>query len=167
MNPTKGTDGVSILEVRTETPVTETDRTALRSLFADLGLDAEVSVHGNQRRDVSSWSLSIGIPLTYLLIKFGDGYVSKLGEMAAEASVESAATAGRRLHGWLQQLRLTRADREITLVVEDPETEVTVEIPATLPPEACEALWQVDPDRDGGEARYLTWTSDSGWTAPF
>lgn len=167
MNPTKGNDGVSILEVRTETPVTETDRTALRSLFADLGLDAEVSVDGDQRRDVSSWTLCIGIPLAYLLVKFVDGYVSKLGELAAEASVEPAATAGRRLHGWLQQLRATRADREITLVVEDPETEVTVEIPAALPPEACEALWQVDPDRDGGEARYLTWTADNGWTAPF
>jgi hypothetical protein len=158
---------VSMLEVRTETPVTEADRTALRSLFADLGLDAEVAVDGEERRDLSSWTLCIGIPLAYLLTKFVDGYVSKLGELAAEASVEPATAAGRRLHGWLQRLRATRTDRDITLVVEDPETDVTVEIPTALPPEACAALWQVDPTRDGGESRYLTWTSDNGWTAPF
>ncbi|MFM9590103.1 hypothetical protein ACKI1J_13470 [Streptomyces scabiei] len=158
---------MSTLEVRTETPVTEADRAALHSLFAELGLDTKVAVDGEERRDLSSWALCVGIPLAYLLTKFVDGYVSKLGELAAEASVEPAATAGRRLHGWLQRLRATRPDREITLVVEDSETDVTVEIPTTLPPEACAALWRIDPVRDGGEARCLTWTSENGWTAPF
>ncbi|MFI6089494.1 hypothetical protein [Streptomyces sp. NPDC051218] len=158
---------MSMLKVRSETAVTEADRIALHSLFADLGLDADVTASGEERRDPSSWVLHIGIPLGYLLTKFVDGYMAKLGELAAEATVDPTAVAGRRLHGWLQQLRATRTDRTITLIVEDPATDVTVEIPSTLPAEACEALWQVDPDRDGGEARYLTWASDNGWSAPF
>jgi hypothetical protein len=136
---------------------------AVRRLLAEAGLDVEVRASYAQRSVVLTlWTVFMSIPLLKFLNAFAKAYGKGLGEQAAAGTPEAA----RGLHDWLQRLYASRPG-EGWVVLNDDEHNFRVLLPRDLPPEAIEALWQVDPARDGGEAGQVSWDPMTRWTPPF
>lgn len=108
------------------------------------------------------WIVMLGVPLGTMLTAFAKSYGETLGKHAADGTAKAAAD----LRRWLVSLyEARRGDGQVLL--DDPETHTQVLLDRDLPQEAIEALWDVDPARDGGEAGHLSWDPAKRWHAPW
>lgn len=136
---------------------------AVRRLLDEAGLGVEVRASYVQKSlEVLLWTIFLSIPLRKFLNAFAEAYGKGLGEQAAGGTPAVA----RGLHGWLQRLHLSRpGDGQV--ILNDDEHGFQVLLSRDLPTEAIEALWQLDPARDGGEAGQVSWDPRTRWTPPF
>jgi len=108
------------------------------------------------------WIVMLGVPLATMLAAFSKSYGETLGKHAADGTAKAAAD----LRRWLVGLYDARhGDGQVLL--DDPDTHTRVLLDRDLPQEAIEALWEVDPVRDGGEAGQVSWDPAKRWHPPF
>jgi hypothetical protein len=136
---------------------------AVARLVHEAGLDAEV-IAAYERRSIESlpFIIMLGFPLSVFLGAFSKSYGTRLGEHAADGTRD----ATRHLLRWVHRLYESRSG-DGQVVLNDDEHNLQIMLNRDLTEDAAEALWAIDPARDGGESGHLSWDPRGRWQAPW
>jgi hypothetical protein len=143
-------------EVLLEAEATPQEVAAVEAALREVGIDWPV-VAALERRGIGDypWVIMLAGPPS---VVFGV-FAKKFAELAAEDVYVS-------LKKWVRQLASSRRDSNGTITINDPASGTVILLDPELPDEAYRQLPAVDPERDGGEARYLSWNNEEGRWAP-
>jgi hypothetical protein len=90
-------------------------------------------------------------------------FAKKFAEKVAELAAEDAYVSFKKL---VQRLAERRRDPNGTITINDPASGTVIVLDPELPDEAYRQLPNIDPEKDGGELGYLSWTDEDGRWAP-
>lgn len=150
-------------EVLLEETATPEEVDAIQRLLSEAGLEAEARA-AYARRSVGElpWVVMLSMPFGIFAAAFLKSYGENLGEHAADSTAEAA----RHVRAWITSVYAARPG-EGHVLLDDTEHNVQVLLDADLTQEAAEALFEVDPATDGGDAGQLRWDPQRRWHPPF
>jgi hypothetical protein len=147
-------------EVLLDAEATADEVACVEAVLREAGIDWPVSP-AYERRGIGDypWVIMLVTPPSILFTLFTKKFTEKVAELAAED-----AYAG--FKKWVQRLAARRRDPNGTITINDPASGTVIVLDPKLPDEAYRQLPSIDPEKDGGEAGYLSWNDEEGRWAP-